>query len=54
MNYKDFKATVWQSKNTPQAAARTAPSEARQRIEATQAANKAKLDAQLAPVTKPA
>lgn len=51
MNYKDFKATVWQSKGTPEVAAMTAPSEARQRIEAKQAENKTKLDAQLAPKT---
>ena len=48
MNYKDFKATVWKSKGTPEVAAMSAPSEARQRIEAKQVATKAKLDAKLA------
>jgi hypothetical protein len=46
MNYKDFMKNMWGSKKeTPVAATMSAPSEARQRIEAKQAAIQAKLDA---------
>lgn len=51
MTYKEFKATVWPNRNAPQALAMSAPSEARQRIEAKQAAIKAQLDAKLAAKT---
>lgn len=51
MRYKDFKATVWQSKNTPEVAAMSAPSEARQRIEAQLVINKANLESKWASKT---
>ena len=51
MTYKEFKATVWKTKDAPQVMAMAAPSEARQRIDAKRAEINAKLAEQLAPKT---